>query len=206
MTPVFPEPVNETLRQASIKVFAKKRFICRHLTPKCNQFVEFWAPRIYAFVYNALGPYGKEPLPEILKLQDGHHVGGATASFDPDTGQIKLSTSVIDNPGQILEKLTHEMTHASLAMFPEDGDGFYTEGFVDYSVWIMAHAPLWGEYREAMIKAAEKNIYDRHERAVRGGSNWDKKRWSGGLFASRAYGVFLIPRLKQKKLEGDFTW
>jgi len=204
MASTFSSDVQQMLRRAS-EGPPRKRFTCEILDPQGNAFVEAWAPKIHAFVFNALGPYGKDPLPNILKLQDGHHVAGATASFDPGTGQIHLSTSVIGKPGQILEKLTHEMTHGSLALFPED-DGFYTEGFVDYSVWVMAHAPLWGNYREPMIEAAAYNIHTRRERAMRGGSDWDKKRWSGGLFASMAYGSHVVSRLKQKKLENDFTW
>lgn len=183
----------------------RKQFVCKVLEPQWNAFVEHWAPKIHAFVYNALGPYGMEPLPKIMKLQDGHHIAGATASFDPGTGQICLATSVNGNPGQILEKLTHEMTHGALALFPDDS-GFHTEGYVDYSVWVMAHAPVWEPYRKAMIEAASNNIRNRRERALRGGSDWDKQRWAGGLYASMAYGPYVVARLKQKKLEGDLTW
>jgi len=201
----FPQNVQQMLHQASA-LSTRRQFVCTALNPEFNDFVELWAPRIYAFVLNALGPYGKEPLPEIKKMADGYHIAGATASFDPATGQINLATSVIGNHGRILEKLTHEITHASLAEFPEDDDGFYTEGYVDYSIWVMAHAPLWTPYREVMIKEATYNILTRKERAIRGGTNWDKKRYAGGLFASQAYGPYMVARLKQKKLEGDFTW
>jgi hypothetical protein len=192
------------LRTASEET-PRQRFVCQILDPQWNQFVELWAPRIHAFVFNAFGPYGKEPLTEIRKLQDGHHIAGATASFDPSTGQIRLSTSVQGNPGQILEKLTHEMTHGALAQFPE-GDAYYEEGWVDYSVWVMAHAPLWEPYRDSMIQSAEGNIRNRRERALRGGSDWDRKRWSGGLYASVAFGPYIVATLKQRKTEGNFTW
>lgn len=204
MAPTFSNDVQQMLRQAS-ETHPRRQFVCKILDPEGNAFVELWAPRIHAFVFNALGTYGKEPLPEILKLQDGHHVAGATASFDPGTGQICLSTSVIGKPGQILEKTTHEMTHAALALFPE-GDCFYEEGYVDYMVFVMAHAPLWGTYREPMLHAASYNIRTRRERAIRGGSDWDKKRFAGGLFASIAYGPHVVSRLKMKKTEGDLTW
>jgi hypothetical protein len=192
------------LRKASEEM-PQQRFVCRVLSPEANLFVEHWAPKIHAFVLNCFGPYGKEPLPEILKIEDGFHIAGATASFDPGTGRIRLATSVSTNPGQILEKLTHEMTHAALANFPDD-DGFHTEGYVDYSVWIMAHAPVWGEQQAAMIQAASDNIRNRRERALRGGSDWDKKRWAGGFYASVAYGPYTVARLRQKKVEGDLTW
>jgi len=204
MLPVFTDDVQRMLRKASEEL-PKQKFYCDVFDSEWDQFVELWAPRIHAFVFNALGRYGKDPLPKIIKLQDGHHIAGATASFDPSTGQICLSTSVEGKPGITLEKLTHEMTHGALAKFPDD-DGFYTEGFVDYSIWVMAHAPLWGAYQQAMLQAATNNIHIRRERAIRGGSDWDKKRCAGGLFAAMAYGPHTVSRLKQKKLEGDFTW
>jgi hypothetical protein len=167
--------------------------------------VEQWAPIIHDFVGHALGPYGQEPLPEIIRMSDGEHSAGATASFEPGTGQVRLCSSVEGKPGQTLEKLTHEFLHGSLALFPE-GDPYWEEGAVDYSVWVMAHAPVWGEHRDAMIEAAEFNIKMRRERALKGGSDWDCKRWSGGLYCSIAYGPFIVARLRHKKAEGNYTW
>lgn len=200
----IPSDVRELLRKASEEA-PTLRFSCQILDDPSNQFVELWAPRIHAFVYNALGPYGTGPLPVIHKIEDGHHTAGATASFDISSGQISLATSVNGNFGVILEKLTHEMTHGSLAKFPE-GDPFYEEGFVDFSVWVMSHAPIWSAYRDLMIAAAADNIRNRRERALRGGSDYDRKRWAGGLYASTAYGPYIIAILKQKKLEGNLTW
>jgi len=146
-----------------------------------------------------------EPLPQILPLADGMHTAGATASFDPTTGQVRLSTSVEGKPGQTLEKLTHELTHASLAQFPE-GDAFYEEGFVDYSVWVMAHAPVWEPYRDDMIEAAAFNIKMRRERAMLDMSDWDRKRWAGGLFASLSRGPLIVASLRKRKDENTFIW
>jgi hypothetical protein len=174
--------------------------------PEWNRFIEAWAPRCYAFVAQALGPYAKEPLPEILAIHDGAHSGGANASFQPDNGQIRLSPSVIEGkPGLTLEKLTHELTHASLAAFPE-GDPFYEEGFVDFSVWVMAHAPIWGEHREDMIRAAAFNIECRRDRALRDLSDYDRKRWAGGLFCSIMHGPWIVTRLKLRKEAGELQW
>jgi hypothetical protein len=97
------------------------------------------------------------------------------------------------------------MIHASLAEFPDD-DGFYTEGVVDYSTWVMAHAPYWGPHREAMIKAAADNIRNRRERAMRTDSDYDRKRWAGGIYAATAYGPYVITRYRQRKIEGNFIW
>ncbi len=193
------------LKQASDATEPKRRFLCRVFGSSWDQFVELWAPRIYDFLGHALGPFGQEPLPEILAISDGEHSAGATASFQPSNGQVRLSRSVENKPGQTLEKLTHEMTHASLALFPE-GDAFYEEGFVDYSVWVMAHAPLWEPYREDMINAASFNIATRRERAMLDLSDWDRKRWAGGLYASLSRGPFIISSLRQRKAEGNLNW
>ena len=184
---------------------APKHFSCTAFTPEWNAFVETWASKAYAFVAHALGHYGKEPLPEIIKMPDGFHSSGATASFHPGTGQITLSESVVGKPGQTIEKLTHELTHASLALFPE-GDPFFEESQVDYSVWCMAHAPYWEPYRDAMLEAASSNIETRRERAFSTHTDYDCKRWAGGLYASMAYGPFIIARLRQKKQVEDYTW
>ena len=180
-------------------------FTCRVFNSPWDGFVETWAPIIYTFVGEALGPYGQEPAPVILPLREGDHASGATASFQPATGQVRLSTVVENLPGMTLEKLTHEFIHGSLAQFPE-GDPFYEEGFVDYSTWYLAHAPVWGEHRQAMIDAAEYNIGQRRERAALGVSDWDRKRWAGGTYAAMFHGPWLVARLKMKKAEGDFTW
>jgi hypothetical protein len=171
-----------------------------------DRFIEQWASRCYVFVAQALGPYAKEPKSVILDIHDGAHSGGANASFQPDNGQVRLSPSIVENhPGITLEKITHEFTHASLAAFPE-GDPFYEEGFVDYSVWVMAHAPIWGEHRQAMIDAAAFNIECRRDRALRDTSDYDRKRWAGGLFCSLAHGPWIVSRLKLRKAGGELQW
>jgi len=170
-----------------------------------NHFVNEWAPTIYTFVQAALGPYGTQPLPDILPLEEGMVAAGANASFNIQTGQIRLGRHVEGNAGMTLEKLTHEMIHGSLALFPE-GDAFYEEGFVDYSVYVLAHAPIWRRYRNQMIEAAAYNIECRRDRAMRELSDWDRKRWAGGVFASLARGPHIISGLRSKKAEGNFTW
>jgi hypothetical protein len=192
------------LRRAS-RIGRTHEFTCRIFQPPWNEFVESWAPVIYGFVLNALGPYGVEPLADIHLLHDGQHSAGATASFDLSTGQVSLASSVEGKAGQTLEKLTHEFTHGALAEFPE-GDPFYEEGFVDYSVWVMAHAPVWGEHRDAMIQAADLNIRNRRDRALMDQSDYDRKRWAGGVFAMVARGPHIVASLKSKKQERNFTW
>lgn len=205
--PEFPNEVTALLKMASDRSkTAQKRFVCRAFkSAEWNQFTEEWASRSYVFVANAFGGYQKEPRTEIIPMHDGAHSAGANASFDPSTGQITLSSVLEGNPGCTLEKITHELTHAALADFPEDL-GFHTEGYVDYSVWVMAHAPAWEPFRNQMIDSAAFNIETRRDRALRDGSDWDKQRWAGGLYANLAYGPYVIPRLRQKKAEGDFTW
>ena len=207
--PPVPAGVTQHLAEASAAAQTRRatdrRFVCQIFGPEWNAFVEQWAPTIYDFVGHALGPYGTEPLPEILRMHDGDHAAGATASFHPGTGQVTLAGSVEGKPGQTLEKLTHEFTHGSLARFPE-GDMFYEEGVVDFAVWVMAHAPIWGPHRNDMISAAAFNIRVRRDRAMKTHTEYDAKRWAGGLFASLAYGPFIIPRLRQKKMDGDYTW
>lgn len=206
MTAKLPPKVVHQLRTASARTATTRTFKCSVFAdPTWNAFVEQWAPVIYGFVEAALGPYGREPLPEILPLDAAAHAAWATASFDPRTGQVLLCPTTAGNPGQILEKLTHEFTHGSLNDFPE-GDPFYEEGQVDYSVWVMAHAPIWGEHREAMIRAAEYNIAQRRDRAMRTGTDYDRKRWAGGMHAMFAFGPFIIARLRAKKQEGDYSW
>jgi len=204
--PEMPNEVTALLRVASEKSKkAQKRFVCRAFQdPAWNAFTEEWASRAYVFVGHALGGFQTEPRPEIIAMHDGAHSGGANASFDLGSGQITLSSVLVGQPGVTLEKITHELTHGALAKFPDDV--FYDEGTVDYAVWVMAHAPAWEPYRDAMIQAAAFNIEVRRDRALKAGSDWDRKRWAGGLHAHMAYGPHVIPRLRQKKLEGDFTW
>ena len=135
----FPIPVTNYLRKASIKSSSQKKFVSRVFEkPEYNQFVEEWLPKIHGFLIEALGPFGTEPLPTILPMNDGSHMSGATASFEMVSGQVTLCPSVEGNPGQILEKLTHELVHGSYSKFPSD-DVFYDEGFVDYSTWTLVH-------------------------------------------------------------------
>lgn len=195
----------EASRAANIRKATDRHFVCQIFKPDWNTFVEAWTPVIYDFVGQALGPYGREPLPEILAMADGEHSAGATASFHPGTGQVQLSGSVEGKTGQTLEKLTHEFIHGSLALFPE-GDPFYEESQTDYSTWLLAHAPVWGQHRASMIEAAAFNIRMRRDRAFKVGSDYDRKRWAGGVYAMLAYGPLLISRLKRKKIEGDLIW
>ena len=162
-------------------------------------------PTLYAFVAEALGPYGREPLPTIERMPDGMHMSGASASFNMGTGQIHICRSVEGNPGQTLEKLTHELVHGALAQFPSV-DPFYDEGYVDYTTWVLAHAPIYGGLREKVIAAASFNIKLRRERAMKDLSDYDRKRWAGGTFASIALGPMLLHKLRMKKEAGDFTW
>lgn len=172
-----------------------------------DRFIEQWATRCYGFLLDALGPFQKEPQPIILTVSDGAHSSGANASFSPDTGQICLCPTYVEGkPGVTLEKLLHEMTHASLNDFPDVGDPFYEEGYVDYSVWVMAHAPIWGEHREAMIEAAAYNIKCRRDRALRDLSDYDRKRWAGGLFCATMHGPWIISKLHMAKVEGNLHW
>lgn len=170
-----------------------------------DRFLEHWAGVSYDLVEASLGPYGKEPLPTILPLEEGMKMSGAMASFSPGSGQIRISSDCAGDPGMILEKITHELIHGSLALFPE-GDPFTEEGQVDFSTWILAHSPVWDPYREDMKKAAKYNIQKRLVRAIQTGSDYDRKRWAGGMFASKAYGENIIGRLRKKKEEGDLTW
>lgn len=204
----IPPDVQEYLNTASkVRVASlAPRFRSNICNGPWDLFIEQWAPICYSFVAQALGPYAVEPLPTIEALHDGAHSGGANASFHPGTGQIQLSPSVVDgNPGITLEKLTHELTHGSLAAFPE-GDMFYEEGFVDYSVWVMAHAPIWGRYQADMVKAANFNIECRRDRALKDLCDYDRKRWAGGLFCSLTHGPWILSRLKARKAEGNLTW
>lgn len=205
--PDFPPEITALLRNASVAADrASVTFTCQAFQdPEWNRFTSEWADRAYHFVGHAFAGFQREPLRRIIAMHDGLHAGGANASFDPATGQITLNSVIQGQPGVTLEKITHELTHAALASFPDD-NGFHTEGYVDYSVWVMAHAPVWEPYRAAMIKAADFNIEVRRDRALKGGSDWDKQRWAGGLYAHLAFGPYVIPRLRQKKVESNYTW
>lgn len=202
-------PTAELLAEASRRsktAAMENPFQSRVFGDEWDQFVETWAPIIYSFLYHALGPTLVEPNRTITAMHEGAHASGANASYMPGSGDIQLCPSVCrGKPGTILEKLTHEMTHASLDGFPE-GDAFYEEGVVDYSVWCMAHAPIWGEHREAMIQAAAFNIAQRRERAFRDLSDYDRKRWAGGLFAATVHGPYIVAKLRMRKAEGDLRW
>lgn len=206
----IPADVDQLLRRAS--AFSSRmasgapKFTSSICGSDWDRFIELWAPKCYTFVAQALGPYAREPQCQILGIHDGAHSSGVNASFQPDNGQIRLAASVIENqPGTTLEKLTHELVHASLAAFPE-GDPFYEEGFVDYSVWVMAHAPIWGEYQEDMVRAAAFNIECRRDRAMRDLADYDRKRWAGGTFCAFAHGPWIVARLRTRKTEGNLTW
>ena len=203
----LPKIVQRDLEQASFRTkTAAKRFSCTICGNEWDRFIEDWAAKCYDFVAQALGPYQKEPLPEILAIDEAYHASGVNASFAPGTGQISLVPSIVCwDPGTTLEKLTHELIHASLNDFPE-GDPFYEEGQVDFSVWVLAHAPIWAGHRDQMIEAAEFNIKCRRDRALKTETDYDRKRWAGGIYASMAYGPHIIARLRQKKMEGDLTW
>ena len=204
MAPLTQE-INRMMRLAADAPVGKP-FSCDVFGSEWDQFVDHWAPKIHSFVFTALGPYGKSPAPVILPIEDGFHIAGANASFSPATGQICLGAHMEGQPGVTLEKLTHEMIHASLAEFPDDGDPFYHEGVADYGTWVMAHAPYWGCYREAMIKAAADNIRNRRERMLRTDNDYDRKRWAGGIFMATAYGPYVITRYRQRKLDHNLTW
>lgn len=203
----LPADVQARLKQASDQTAQGPVFTCS-VWPQgpgsWNAFVEEWAPKVYAFILEALGPYGTAPLPHIIPLGEGHHASGATAAFAND-GQVYLSPVVKDMPGMTLEKLCHEFLHGSLSALPQ-GDAFYEEGFVDYSTWCLAHAPVWGPHREAMIQAAAYNIAQRHQRAKQGVSDWDNKRWAGGCYAMMFKGPWIIAHLKATKESGALQW
>lgn len=200
----LPKAVMRQLRTASFKVGGTSPFRCRHMSPDWNSFVETWAGIAYRFVEQALGPYQTQPLFDILPLEDGMRAAGATASFNLSTGQIRLDPIVQDDPGKTLEKLTHELIHGSLASFPDDP--FYDEGYVDYTTWVLSHAPVWLRYQPLMKAAAEYNINERRRKAFLDQNDYDRKRWAGGTFAMLARGPYIVSILRNKKLEGDFTW
>lgn len=185
---------------------ASESFRCNICGSDWDRFIETAAGRIYTFVQEALGPYQQEPLRTILAVEDGFHSSGANASFEPATGQVCLCPTYVEGkPGITLEKLTHEFLHASLNDFPE-GDPFYEEGVVDYSTWVLAHAPYWGPHRKDMIEAAAYNIKCRRDRALRDLSDYDRKRWAGGLFCATMHGPWIISKLRMAKAENNLQW
>jgi hypothetical protein len=188
-----------------MKAKSSKQFKSLILNSEEDLFIEEWAAKIHGYLIEALGPFGTEPLPIILPMSYGMHMSGATASFDMHTGQMTLCPSVGGNPGQILEKITHEMVHGQYSQWPSE-DEFFDEGFTDFSTWLLVHAPIYGQYRQQAIDSAAYNIKMRRERAMKGLSEYDKKRWAGGVFAMMAYGPMLLNRMRMKKAEGDFTW
>lgn len=183
------------------------RFRTSICSPDWNSFIEHWAPISAAFVSEALAGFQLQPLPDISAVTDAAHAAGANASFNPSTGEVRLHPDVVEGKiGTTLEKLTHEFVHAALNDFPAEEDPFYTEGFVDYSVWVLAHSSIWGPHREAMKEAAKVNIANRRDRAMRDTSDYDRKRWAGGVFAEQAHGPWIVARLRHRKLEGNITW
>lgn len=171
-----------------------------------DRFIEASAAKCYLFIQDCLGPFQREPKPVILPIEDGFHSAGANASFEPATGQIRLCADYVrGRAGTTLEKICHELTHASLNDFPE-GDTFYEEGVVDYSVWCMAHAPWWEPHRDEMIKAAAHNIAMRRDKAMKDLSDYDRKRWAGGLFCSVVHGPWVLSKLRMAKAEGNLQW
>lgn len=201
----MPSAVTKLLKVASSKASSGPKYQCEVFGSEWNTFVESWLPRIHTFLVEALGPFGREPLSRVLPLSEGMHMSGATASFDMMTGQVSICSSVEGNPGQTLEKLTHELVHGSYALFPSV-DPFYDEGYVDFSTWVLAHAPVYGDLRSQVIDAAAFNIKMRRERAMRNLSDYDRKRWAGGVFASLSMGPMLLHKMRMSKAEGNYNW
>lgn len=207
---MLPPQVQAQLDRASARVRSKRTasrtFSTSICSPEWNRFIMEWAPISARFVEEALAGFQKQPLREIKAISAADHAAGANASFQPSTGQVCLSPSYVEGkPGTTLEKLTHEFVHAALNDFPE-GEEFFEEGAADHSTWVLAHAPIWGAHREDMIEAARFNIAMRQERAFRTQSEYDRKRWAGGLCSSLLYGPWIVARLRNKKLAGDLTW
>lgn len=210
---MLPRDFQKQLDEASHRLGFKSRrasFSMVFKTDVCgddwDRFIEQAASKCYSFLQDCLGLFQREPLPVILPIEDGFHAAGANASFEPATGQIRLCADYVrGRPGTTLEKLCHEMVHASLNDFPE-GDPFYEEGFVDYSVWVISHAPWWEPNREAMIRAASHNIAMRRDRAMKDLSDYDRKRWAGGLFCSTAHGPWILSKLRMAKAEMNLQW
>lgn len=210
---MLPQDVQRSLDETSRRLQFKSRtasFAPAFETDVCgdewDRFIEKSASKIYGFLQDCLGPFQKQPYYLILPIEDGFHVAGANASFAPATGQVRLCADYVrGRPGTTLEKICHEFVHASLNDFPE-GDPFYEEGFVDYSVWVISHAPYWEPHREAMVRAANHNIAMRRDRAMRDLSDYDRKRWAGGLFCATVHGPWVLSKLRMAKMEGNLQW
>lgn len=208
----FPSDVQRQLDQASARLRHTRTaqlgmlFESDICGDPWDRFIEEAAAKCYVFIQECLGEFHQQPQPTILAINAPTHSSGANASFQPDNGQIRLCVDYVrGKTGTTLEKVCHELTHANLNNFPE-GDSFYEEGYVDYSVWVMAHAPYWGEHRQAMIEAAAHNIAVRRDRALRDLSDYDRKRWAGGLFCSAMHGPWILSKLRMRKIEGNLTW
>ena len=210
---MFPQEVQTQLDEASRRLSLRPRtaafatlFECNVCRDDWDRFIEKSAHKCHAFLQECLGPFQMEPLPTILPIEDGFHSAGANASFEPSTGQIRLCADYVrGKAGTTLEKICHEMVHASLNNFPEN-DPFYEEGFTDYSVWCIAHAPHWEPNRDEMIQAAAHNIAMRRDRAMRNLSDYDRKRWAGGLFCAMAHGPWILSKLRMAKAEDNLQW
>jgi hypothetical protein len=50
------------------------------------------------------------------------------------------------------------------------------------------------------------NIRNRRDRALKTGSDYDRKRWAGGVYAMTMHGPFVVASLRMKKEEGNLTW
>jgi hypothetical protein len=209
---MLPKEVQEQLNSTSRRLLKSRTaalttlFESKICGNNWDRFIERSAYKCYVFIHECLGPFQKEPSPNILPIEDPFHAAGANASFQPSNGQIRLCKDYVEGrPGTTLEKVCHELLHANLNDFPE-GDPFYEEGQVDYSVWVMAHAPYWGRYRDDMIRAAAHNIAMRRDRAMKDLSDYDRKRWAGGLFCSTVHGPWILSKLRMRKDEGNLTW
>lgn len=169
-------------------------------------FIASWMNKSYIFVEQSLGAYQKQPKKHVLPLHDSKYTSGVNACYNPSDGQIRLSRLAVEGEsGVTLEKITHELIHASLSDFPE-GDPFYEEGAVDYMVLVMAHSPFWEPYRSAMVTAARRNLELRRDRALKTRTDYTAKRWYGACFMAETYGPWIVERFREKKLTGELVW
>lgn len=201
-------PLDEILSKASAAT-PKVPWVayCTVFSPTWNAFVIEWAGKIKPFIEEALGPYGTEPLPHILPL-GSYNVGkvAPSASFDMGTGQIELTHEMEGDAGRTLEKLTHEMIHGSLSLFPSD-DEFYDEGFVDFSTLLLSSAPIYGDLGILMRRSAQQNLARRVKMGlVPNATRYDFRRASGAIHAKLTYGSGLIEHLRDQKMNETFEW
>jgi hypothetical protein len=183
------------------------RWTCKVFQPEWNSFVEEWAGKVFPYLEEVLGPYGTKPMTTILPL-DVESPGSVppSASFNLLSGQIQLHPSMEGDAGRTLEKLTHEMVHGSLALFPSN-DEFYDEGYVDYSTLLLSDAPLYGKLGSAMKASAQGNIQRRVRQGFAVGANrYDQRRARGSIFAKMTHGDGLLSYLKSQKLNGSYQW